>query len=298
MNLNEAHSIGTFLQGQDDREEVTKKAAQMVRANAKWTPVDRISWSDLKDRAETAVAIRGSLGSAMIYWNGRNYQVIVGGEPDADVMLFSSGGEVQNYIKPYVGKVRAMAMARDAGRDDMLQARRDRKAGMQLTRTVSGHPASQAWRPQGSTDALKRTIDILSSGAAKYIQAAVANLGGMAQQMIRAENYGGARQKLERMESLQNLLIALDRPSGKDVPRSVKDFVNAAMTRSVQMAYAGEHPDKIRVTRSRYGGGSYEMQPQDYGHFVRWQEEALSRRGSTFSDILNHFKQDLITGKY
>lgn len=274
MNISEAHTIGTILQGQPDRDAMIKLVAKKVRADTKFVPIQKISWSELKNRRDQIVVVRGDQGSAVIYRDGSSYIIYI---PDLMLHDVDNGTDVLNYVKPKVGKIRALWMAQDVSPDDLRRSRGARR--------ISG---------SDTTMTRNRLADTLINYAPRYLQAAIANLGGMAQQMIRAENYTGARYKLDRMHSLKELLIKLDRPEGVAMPADMKNYFRNALDSAILHAYASERPDRVQLTRG-YSGAN--LTPTDNSDYYSWMMQVLQRRDQTFAMILNYLKQEFLTGK-
>lgn len=274
MTLTEAHNIGTVLQGQPDRDAMIKMIARKVRADTQFAPITKISWSELKNRRDQVVVVKGDQGSAVIYWDGSDYVVYTAGSDGPSEL--DNGTEVLSVVKPAVGKIRALFMAGDVSPAEIRSKRARFRALDDKQMTVN------------------RLADSLMNYVPRYLQAAIANLGGMAQQMIKAENYGGAQQKLGRMTALKELLIKLDRAEGAALPRDMKNFLVTALDSAIMHTYAYEHPDQVQLRR---GYGGTQMYARDDREFGRWVVETLQRRDQTFATILNFLKQEFLTGK-
>lgn len=274
MNITEAHNIGKVLQGQPDRDVMIKMLAKKIRADAEFTPIQKISWSELKNRKNQVVVVKGDQGSSVIYWDGSNYVVYNGSEGETENL--DNGTDVLNLVKPAVGKIRALWMAQEVSPAEIRAVRSRRQGGgdIQMTRN--------------------RLVETLLNYAPRYLQAAIANLSGMAQQMIKAENYTGAQQKLSRMASLKDLLIKLDRVEGLAMPTEMKNFMQTALDSAIMHTYAYEHPGQVQLRRGYQGT---QMAAVDDRQFYDWMIQTLQRRDKTFATILSFLKQEFLTGK-
>lgn len=274
MNITEAHNIGKVLQGQPDRDVMIKMLAKKIRADAEFTPIQKISWSELKNRKNQVVVVKGDQGSSVIYWDGSNYVVYNGSEGETENL--DNGTDVLNLVKPAVGKIRALWMAQEVSPAGIRDVRSRRQGGgdIQMTRN--------------------RLVETLLNYAPRYLQAAIANLGGMAQQMIKAGNYTGAQQKLSRMASLKDLMIKLDRPQGAAMPTEMKNFMQTALDSAIMHTYAYAHPDQVQLRRGYQGT---QLAAVDDRQFYDWMIQTLQRRDQTFATILNFLKQEFLTGK-
>lgn len=274
MKITEAHNIGKVLQGQPDRDVMIKMLAKKIRADTEFTPIQKISWSELKNRRDQVVVVKGDQGSSVIYWDGSNYVVYNGSE--GETKNLDNGTDVLNLVKPAVGKIRALWMAQEVSPAEIRAVRSRRQGGgnIQMTRN--------------------RLVETLLNYAPRYLQAAIANLSGMAQQMIKTENYTGAQQKLSRMASLKDLMIKLDRPQGAAMPTEMKNFMQTALDSAIMHTYAYEHPDQVQLRRSYQGT---QLAAVDDRQFYDWMIQTLQRRDQTFATILSFLKQEFLTGK-
>ncbi len=237
-----------------------------------YRPVDKISWSDLKDSYRGAwVIIVGSKGSGAIKSRSGTYDAVASDGGPIDTTSDSRGGNVLDFLKSKIGKLQKFYVGKNSTTvSDKKRKRADAKKG--LDTTVDQASLVKKFKPLW----------------ARAISAAIADVKGHVANMIKNDAFEKAKRKLNHVETLQNGLESIEAGSG-DIP----GFVNNAVQMSIYMAASHYYPEQTGNINKGYGS-SYSTQ------FHEGPQQLLKdiSTGDTkkLGTVLGFFKRALITG--
>ena len=275
-HLNEVSTTMNLIVGQPGGKEVVQKLHKDMQLahDLGYKPVDKISWSDLKNAYHGAwVIIQGAKGTGAIRAKSGNYEAVasIGGE--VKTTSDSRGGNVLDFLKGEIGKLQKFYVAKNTTAvRDKQRKRADAKVG--TSTEVTQDTLIKKFKPLW----------------ARAINAAIADIKGHVANMIKNDAFEKAKKKLSYIESLQNGLESLESGSS-DTPEFISRSVNAA----VLMAASHHYPEQTgNIERSRWGGSGYNAQ------FSEGPAQLLKdiSGGDTvkLGTVLGFFKRSLISG--
>jgi len=241
-----------------------------------YRPVDKISWSDLKGSYRGAwVIIIGQKGVGAIRASGGttgSYEAIAV-DPSGELRHLndSRGGNILDFFKPLLGKFNKYYVGSNTTAVKDKQKQRDWN---------QSSPASQV----DKTTIIKKFKPLW----VKAMTAALADVKGMAQTMIKNDSYDKAEKKLSLCRSLENAIDAVE-SGDTDIPGIIGKAVNSG----ILMAASHHYPEETgEINRGRYGGDlSTERQegPQKLLADIAGGDTAK------LGTILSFFKRSLMT---
>ena len=207
-----------------------------------YRPISKISWSELKDSWKGAwVIVVGSKATGAIRASGggggATYEAVALDPATGEIRKLKDGrgGNILDFLKPLLGKFEKYYVGKESGDTRDLVKKRAQNA------TPSGPSAMD------QSAIIKKFKPLW----VKAMTAAVADVKGMAQTMIKNDAYDKAEKKIGILRNLENAIEMVER-GDDDVPGSVRSAVQSA----IYMAAAHHYPEQTgEITRSRYGGG-------------------------------------------
>lgn len=207
-----------------------------------YRPVDKISWSELKDSYRGAwVIVIGSQAVGAIKADGGttgNYEAVAVDPATGELSKLkdSRGGNILDFLKPKLGKFTSYYVGKNTTTvKDKQRKRSDAKA----------NPSTEV-----NQDTIIKKFKPLWI---KAMTAAIADIKGMAATMIKNDAYDKAEKKINLLRKLQSA-IELVEAGSSDIP----DSIRSAVSGGVLMAAAHHYPEQTgEITRSRYSSGSY-----------------------------------------
>ena len=275
--VNEASTSMSLIAGQPGGKEVVQALHKdlSLAHDIGYTPVAKISWSDLKNMYQGAwVIIQGTKGVGAIKANNGNYEAVASSGGPVQTTSDGRGGNILDFLKGEIGKLNKFYVGKN-------------------TRTVRDKQSKRADAQKG-TDTTAVTQDTLVKKFkplwSRAITASIADIKGHVANMIKNDAFNKAKKKLEHIERLQNGLEALE-AGDTDTP----GFVNSAINSAVLMAAAHYYPDTTgNLERSRWGGNNLQAQ------YTEGPAQLLKDIGAgdqkKLGTVLSFFKRSLITG--
>ena len=234
--------------------------------------IDKISWSELKDRASWVI-IKGSNGIGAIKSSGSRYDAVASAGGEVKKASDSRGGNVLDFLKGEIGKLQKFYVARNTS------AVRDKRSKRSELNKDQGYPAV-------TQETLIKKFKPLWSRA---ITASIADIKGHIANQIKNDAFEKAKKKLNHIETLQNGLESLEAGSA-DVP----GFLNTAINSAVLMAASNYYPETTgNIERSRYGGGLSAQFPEGPKQLL---QDIAGGDTAKLGTVLAFFKRSLISG--
>jgi hypothetical protein len=277
--VNEASTSMSLISKHPGGKEVIQKlhTDQKLAHDISYSPVAKISWSELKDSYRGAwVIIQGDKGTGAIKASGGNtgdYFAVasVGGEIRS--MNDGRGGNVIDFLKGEIGGLRKFYVGKNTTAvNDKQKNRADATKG--LDTTVSQDTLVKKFKPLW----------------VRAITAAIADIKGHVANQIKNDAFEKAKKKLNYIETLQNGLEALD-AGNQDTP----GFVHSAINSAVLMTASHYYPETTgNIERSRYSGSGVSAQfPEGPAQLLK---DIAGGDQKKLGTVLAFFKRSLISG--
>lgn len=233
--------------------------------------IDKISWSELKDRASWVI-IKGSNGIGAIKSSSSSYNAVASSGGEVQSTSDSRGGNVLDFLKREIGKLQKFYVSKNTSA--VRDKRKDRSA---------------LSKGQGSPEVTQQTLMTKFKPLwVRAITASIADIKGHIANQIKNDAFEKAKKKLNHIETLQNGLESLEAGSD-DVP----GFLNTAINSAVLMAASNYYPETTgAIERSRYGGTSAQF-PEGPKQLL---QDISSGDTAKLGTVLAFFKRSLISG--
>ena len=275
--LPEASSSMAVIQQHPGGKDVIQKLHkdQKLAHDISYSPVAKISWSELKDSYRGAwVIIQGDNGTGAIKASGGNtgdYFAVASTGGETRSMNDSRGGNVIDFLKGEIGGLRKFYVGKNTTAvSDKQQKRISAKVGTDTT--ISKEKLIKKFKPLW----------------AKAITAAIADIKGHVANQIKNDAFEKAKRKLDHIEALQNGLEAIEAGSG-DVPQFIESAVNTA----ILMSAAHYYPEQTGDITKSYGRGYSSANAEGPQLLLKDISEGDTAKLGT---ILSFFKRTLISG--
>lgn len=275
--LNEASTSMSLITGQTGGKEVVQALHKDLGLahDIGYTPVAKISWSDLKNMYNGAwVIIQGSKGVGAIK-SGRNgtYDAVASSGGPVKTTSDGRGGNILDFLKGEIGKLNKFYVGKNTRAvSDKQNKRADQKRGTDTT-TVTQDTLVKKFKPLW----------------VRAITASIADIKGHVANQIKNDAFNKARKKLDYIERLQTSLEELEAGS-TDTP----NFLNSAINSAVLMAAAHYYPETTgNIERSRYSSG---LQSQFHEGPQQLLKDIAAGDQKKLGTVLSFFKRSLISG--
>lgn len=273
--VDEASTSLSLISGTSGGQEVVQYLHKDMKLahDQDYRPVDKISWSDLKEPYKGSwVIVVGSKGAGAIRSRRDTYDAVASTGGPVDTTSDSRGGNILDFLKSNIGKLQKFYVGRNTSSvSDKQQKRADQKKG--TDQTVNQEMLMKKFKPLWS----------------RAITAAIADIKGHVANMIKNDAFEKAKRKLSQVENLQNALEALESGTASDTPGSVKSAINIA----VLMAASHHYPEQTG-TISRGYSNSYSAQHSEGP--AQLLKDIASGDQKKLGTVLGFFKRALITG--
>lgn len=197
--------------------------------------IPKISWSELKDASNGSwVVIRGDKGVGAIKATGGSYKALASAGGEVQEFSNDRGGNILDFLKGVIGQLREFHVGRDSGEVKNLKKKR---AALQ---TKTG-PAAV------NRETLVKKFKPLWLRA---MQAAQADIKGMAANMIKNDAFEKAKKKIVQLEKLENAISALEMGDLDTAP----EFLESAVQIGILMAASHYYPEETGEIRKTYNG--------------------------------------------
>ena len=275
--VNEASTTMSLIANNPGGKEVVQKLHKDMQLahDIGYRPVEKISWSELKDSYRGAwVIIQGTKGTGAIRAKSSNYEAVASTGGETRSVSDGRGGNIIDFLKGEIGKLQKFYVAPNTTAvADKQKKRRDSQkgaGGVEVTQSTLVAKFKPLW--------------------ARAITASIADIKGHIANQIKNDAFEKAKKKLNHIETLQNGLESLEAGS-EDIP----GFLNVAINSAVLMAASHYYPDKTgNLDRSRYGGGSLAAQfPEGPTQLL---QDISSGDTAKLGTVLSFFKRSLISG--
>jgi hypothetical protein len=239
-----------------------------------YSPIEKISWSDIKGRSNgTWILVQGTKGTGAIRARGDRYTAVASTGGEVKSIDDSRGGNILDFFKDEIGKVRQFHMARNTRAVDDKRRKRDDNKDATGAQPVSKDTLVKKFKPLWI----------------RAISAAVADIKGHVANMIKNDAFDKAKKKLERVSTLQSAVYDLESGS-EDTP----EFIRTSVQIAIYMAASHHYPDQTgNITRSGWGGG-YSAQFDEGPR--RLLADITSGDTAKLGTVLGFFKRTLISG--
>ena len=274
--VNEASTSMSLIASQPGGKEVVQKLHKDMQLahDIGYKPVDKISWSELKDSYKGAwVIIQGTKGTGAIRAKGGNYEAVASTGGETRSVSDGRGGNIIDFLKGEIGKLNKFYVGKNTSAvPDKRKERAAQQAG------VGGAEVTQA------------TLVVKFKPLwARAITASIADVKGHIANMIKNDAFEKAKKKLNHIEALQNGLEQLE-AGDKDTP----GFVNSAINSAVLMTAAHYYPETTgNIERSRYGGGVSAQFNEGPAQLLK---DIAAGDQKKLGTVLSFFKRSLISG--
>ena len=274
--VNEASTTMSLIAGQPGGKEVIQKLHKDMQLahDIGYKPVDKISWSELKDSYKGAwVIIQGTKGTGAIRAKGGNYEAVASTGGETRSVSDGRGGNIIDFLKGEIGKLQKYYVGKNTTSvPDKQKERAAQQAGadgVEVTQATLVKKFKPLW--------------------ARAITASIADVKGHIANMIKNDAFEKAKKKLNHIESLQNGLEQLE-AGDKDTP----NFVNTAINSAVLMTAAHYYPETTgNIERSRYGGGVSAQFNEGPAQLLK---DIAAGDQKKLGTVLSFFKRSLISG--
>jgi len=274
--VNEASTTMSLIAGQPGGKEVIQKLHKDMQLahDIGYKPVDKISWSELKDSYKGAwVIIQGTKGTGAIRAKGGNYEAVASTGGETRSVSDGRGGNIIDFLKGEIGKLQKYYVGKNTTSvPDKRKERAAQQAGV------------------GGVEVTQATLVVKFKPLwARAITASIADIKGHIANMIKNDAFEKAKKKLNHIEALQNGLEQLE-AGDKDTP----GFVNTAINSAVLMTAAHYYPETTgNIERSRYGGGVSAQFNEGPAQLLK---DIAAGDQKKLGTVLSFFKRSLISG--
>ena len=278
-SLTEASSSMNLIKGIAGGDAVIQKLHKdMGLSHAQdYHPIDKISWSDLKDTHRGKwVILKGTTGVGAIKSTGNGYRAVASNGGEVESFSNDRGGNILDFLKGIIGKTTQMFTGSDEGNvKDIQQKRFKQNQGSDTNSNV----VTQA-------SLLKKFKPLWL----KSVRAAQADVKGMVANMIKNDAFEKAKVKLNLLSKLDDAADMLE-SGATDTPGSL----NSAISSAVALAAGHYYPDETgEITRGRYGDQGLAAERQD--GIQRLLKDIAGGDQQKLGTVLGFFKRTLITG--
>jgi len=278
--VNEASTSMSLIANQPGGREVVQALHKDMNLahDIGYRPVDKISWSELKDNYRGSwVIIQGSKGIGAIRAKGGNtasYDAVASTGGPIQTTSDGRGGNILDFLKNEIGKLNKFYVGRNTSAvSDKQKKRADAQKGADGV-TVTQETLVKKFKPLWT----------------RAITASIADVKGHIANMIKNDAFEKAKRKLHHIETLQQGLEELE-AGGTDTP----GFVNKAINSAVLMTASHYYPETTgNITRSRWGGN--DLQSEHSEGPQQLLKDIAAGDQKKLGTVLSFFKRSLISG--
>ena len=275
--INEASTTMSLIANNPGGKEVVQKLHKdmSLAHDIGYRPVDKISWSELKDSYKGAwVIIQGTKGTGAIRAKGGSYEAVASTGGETRSVTDGRGGNIIDFLKGEIGKLNKFYVAPNTTAvADKQKKRRDTQkgaGGVEVTQSTLVAKFKPLW--------------------ARAITASIADIKGHIGNMIKNDAFEKAKKKLNRIETLQNGLEQLE-AGNSDTPGFLSSAINAA----VLMTASHYYPETTgTLDGSRYGSQGVSAQFSEGP--AQLLKDIAGGDQKKLGTVLSFFKRSLISG--
>ncbi len=275
--LDEASTSMALIASKPGGRQVVQALHQSMKLahDINYSPIDKISWSDLKDAwLGKWVIIQGTTGTGAIKAYRGSYEAVASSGGEVEKFKSERGGNILDFLKGKIGKLQKYYVGKNTSYVGDVQSKRaDAKKGAG-TAEVTNDTLIVKFRPLWI----------------RATQAAMADVKGHIANMIKNDAFAKAQKKIERLSNLQNGIEALE--SGD---QNEPGFIRSAVATATLMAASHYYPEQTgNITKSRYGSGGYSAQFHEGPQQLLKDIAAGDQK--KLGTVLAFFKRALISG--
>ena len=275
--IDEASSAMTLLGTHPGASAVIKKlhGDQSLSHNQEFGQVQKISWSDLKNRWPRGwVLVTGPKGSGAIQARNGQYEALASTGAEPVGFNDSKGGNVLDFLQGQLGgKWEKYSYWTGTENKYASDKKNSRKQMAPKQKTMDQETLMNKFRPLW----------------AKSMQSAIADGKGMAGVMLKNDAFEKVEKKLKQLQYLQRGLDELE--AGNREPTDIKGAINSAILMSAAYYYPEETGE---ITRSRYSGVSYSSERPEGAQ--KLLQDLSNGDTAKLGTVLGFFKRSLISG--
>lgn len=241
-----------------------------------YRPVDKISWSELKDAYRGAwVIVIGSQAVGAIKATGGttgSYEAVAVDPSTGEIRRVndSRGGNILDFLKPLLGKFNSYYVGKNTTAVSDKQRSRANAQATPLS-DVNQETIIKKFKPLWI----------------KAMNAAIADVKGIAATMIKNDAYDKAEKKINLLKKLQIAIESIEAGSA-DVPENIRTAVSSG----ILMAAAHHYPEQTgEIERSRYGGSLSARNPEGPALLLK---DISNGDTAKLGTILTFFKRSLM----
>jgi hypothetical protein len=239
-----------------------------------YSPLDKISWSELKGSSYGKwVLIQGTTGTGAIKAINDRYEAVASSGGEVKSFKDGKGGNILDFLKGEIGKLQKFYSARGNREVDNKQQKR-----AELNKGV------------GQQEVTKDTLVMKFRPLwIRAMTAAIADIKGHTANMIKNDAFDKAKKKLGYLDSLYASLEELQAGA-----TDTSEYVDRAVNMAVMMAASHHFPEQTgNIERSRWGGGV----STQFSEGPQLLLKAISSGDTAkLGTVLGFFKKALITG--
>jgi hypothetical protein len=275
--VNEASTTMSLIANNPGGKEVVQKLHKDMQLahDIGYRPVDKISWSELKDSYRGAwVIIQGTKGTGAIRARNSSYEAVASTGGETRSVSDGRGGNIIDFLKGEIGKLNKYYVAPNTTAvADKQKKRRDAQKGA------------------GGTEVTQLTLVTKFKPLwARAITASIADIKGHIGNMIKNDAFEKAKKKLNRIETLQNGLEQLE-AGNSDTP----GFLSSAINSAVLMTASHYYPETTgTLDGSRYGSQGVSAQFSEGP--AQLLKDIAGGDQKKLGTVLSFFKRSLISG--
>lgn len=273
-SLTEASTAMNLITGRPGGVQVVRKLHKDMGLghNIEYSPIDKISWSDLKDSYSGSwVIIVGTNGIGAIKSSGQGYEAVASTGEEPETARDSRGGNIKSFLKGKLGKLQKFYVGqntKEASRKQEKRAEIKKTADTAIDRDTIIKKFKPLW--------------------AKAMTAAIADVKGHINNMVQNEAFDKAIRKLEYIKNLQIGLEAIEAGETR------LDVITRAVQTALYMAASYYYPEETgELNRERYGRG---VVPENYQGTNRILSDISKGDTQKLGTVLSYFKRNLISG--
>ena len=243
--LNEDSTAMDQLRGSPGAEEIVRALHTQSELHhlQDYQVISKISWSDLKHTGDW-VLFRGQTGTAALRADKEGYTVWASGSRASGEVVkkyYTRGGDVLTFMRDVIGRITATLVSRNIG--DV----RHKVSDIQAKRAAARKPTGKAMgQPASNQSLLLRFKPLLI----RYVTAAEADMRGIVNSMIKSGAYRNAKPKIDRMEALHDINMALQSGQNSIYDEKLEKTIQSA----VILAAGHYYPEETGQIQKSYGG--------------------------------------------
>jgi hypothetical protein len=275
--LDEASSSIALVQNKPGAKQVIQQLHKTagLSHNQEYKQIDKISWSDLKERYPGGwVIISGPKGTGAIKAKNKSYTALASAGGEVSELQNDKGGNILDFLQGVLGG-RWANYTYYIGTENKYASgkKNDRRQMAPAEKSMSQEQLMNKFRPLWS----------------RATTAAIADVKGMVATMIKNDAFEKAERKLGQLKYLERVQDAIE-SGNKEMP----DAIKVAMSSAVGMAAYHYYPEETgNITKSRYGSSTYSTERSEGP--AKLLQDISNGDQKKLGTVLSFFKRSLIS---